>query len=152
MSSTNRVLRLVCAFFVPGVFLFGCTSGLKRVPASGTVELDGKPMNGGILMFEPDATKGNTASVSCSAPIRDGKYELRTAGVERSDSGPGIPPGWYKVYARVNRTGGPPQFPGQPAFDIDARFLDPQKTPVSIEIVETPEPGAYNVTFTKGRK
>jgi len=37
------------------LFLSGC--GPKRVPAGGTVELDGKPMAGGILYFHPDTTR-----------------------------------------------------------------------------------------------
>jgi hypothetical protein len=131
-----------------GIFLFcGCANGPRRVPASGTVELDGQPMNGGILMFEPDVAKGNNVRVSCSSPIRNGRYDLHTAGVERRDTGPGIPLGWYKVCVRVNRPGIPPTFPGQPTFDIDPKYLDAQNSPLSIEIVENPAPGAYDIKF-----
>lgn len=154
MRSINFLhTRPVIAAIAIGILLVsGCSTGPKRVPASGTVELDGQPVNGGILMFEPDVSKGNNARVSCSGPIRNGRYELQTAGVERSDSGPGIPLGWYKVSVRANRPGVPPTFPGQPVLDIDPKYLDPEKTPISIEIVENPAPNTYDVKFTKPKK
>jgi|GEM_PF-1808549 len=147
-----RISTAGAALALSIAFVSGCSTGAKRVPAGGTVELDGQPVNGGILMFEPDFSKGNNARVSCSSPIRNGRYELQTAGVERSDSGPGIPLGWYKVSVRANRPGVPPTFPGQPVLDIDAKYLDPEKTPISIEIVENPAPNAYDVKFTKPKK
>jgi hypothetical protein len=120
-----------------------------RVPASGKVELDGKPLEGGILYFNPDVSKGNNARVSCTSPVKNGQFELRTAGIERSDSGPGVPPGWYKVSVRVNQAGEPPRFPGPAVVDIDPIYLDEDKTPVSIEVVENPAPGAYDIAFKK---
>jgi hypothetical protein len=126
----------------------GCGPSLRRVPAGGNVTIDGKPLEGGILYFNPDISKGNEARVSCSSGVKNGKFELRTAGVERSDSGPGIPLGWYKVNVRVNLPGEPtPRFAG-PAVKIDPRYLDPEKTPLSIEIVEEPAPGAYDLKLT----
>lgn len=126
----------------------GC-GGIKRVPAEGNVTFDGKPLEGGILYFNPDASKGNTAAVSCTSPVRDGKFTLQTSAIERSDSGPGVPLGWYKVTVRVNMPGEKPIFPGQPALKIHPKFLDPQKTPLAIEVVENPEPGAYDLKLTK---
>jgi hypothetical protein len=131
------------------LFLAGCGTGPRRVPAGGTVTLDEKPMEGGILYFDPDAAKGNSARVSCMSPIRkDGRFDLRTDGVERSDSGPGIPLGWYKVYVRVNDPGEVPIFPGQPAYKINPKFRNPDKTPLAIEVVDNPAPGAYDLKIT----
>jgi hypothetical protein len=140
----KAVSIVFCAFGL--VFLAGC--GPKRVPASGTIEVDGKPLEGGILYFNPDVDKGNTASVSCSSPIKNGKFELRTNGVERSDSGPGVPLGWYKVTLRVNMPGEKPVFPG-PAIEIDRKYFTAETTPLFIEVVENPEPGKYDLKITK---
>jgi hypothetical protein len=127
----------------------GCSTGPRRVPAGGTVTLDNKPMEGGVLYFNPDASKGNMARVSCTSPIRkDGTFNLRTDGVERSDSGPGVPLGWYKVTVRVNDPGEVPTFPGQPAYKIHPKFRDPDKTPLVIEVVDDPAPGAYDLKIT----
>jgi hypothetical protein len=144
MWRRRAVLIAFCAFGM--LFLAGC--GPKRVPAGGTVELDGKPLEGGILYFNPNTEKGNKAKVSCSSPIRNGKFELRTDGIERSDSGTGVPPGWYKVYVRVNQAGEPPMFPGPAVVDINPKYLDPDQTPLEIEVVENPEPGRYDLKMT----
>jgi hypothetical protein len=128
----------------------GCSKGPKRVPAGGTVEFeDGQPLQGGVLFFNPDESKGNTARVSCSSPVRNGRFELQTLGVERTDSGPGVPLGWYKVQVRVNLPGEVPVFPGQPAIDINPIYLDAEKTPIAIEVVENPEPGQYDIKLKK---
>jgi hypothetical protein len=138
------------AFGAAGLlFLAGCAQGPKRVPASGTVTLDGKPLEGGILYFNPDTAKGNMARVSCSSPVRDGRFTLRTDGVERSETGAGVPLGWYKVTVRTNEPGELPIFPGQPAYQINPKYQDADKTPLSIEVVENPEPGRYDLKLLK---
>src|SRR6516164_4282354 len=76
--------------------LAGC-GGVRRAPVAGTVTLDGKPLDGAVITFSPDAAKGNTASISCSGLVKEGRYELQTTGTTRADSGSGAPPGWYKV-------------------------------------------------------
>jgi hypothetical protein len=124
----------------------GC--GPKRVPAGGTVELDGQPLEAGILYFNPDTAKGNTARVSCTSAVKNGRFELRTDGIERSDSGTGVPLGWYKVTVRVNEPGEKPTFPG-PAYEINPKYLDVNLTPIEIEVVENPEPGRYDIKLTK---
>jgi hypothetical protein len=138
------VLLAFCALGI--LFLSGC--GPKRVPAGGTVELDGKPMEGGILYFQPNAAKGNTAQVNCSSPIKGGRFQLQTAGIERSDSGSGVPPGWYKVTLRVNMPGEKPIFPGQPAIQVNPKYLNAETTDLEIEVVENPQPGAYDLKLT----
>jgi hypothetical protein len=124
----------------------GCSKE-RRVPAGGTVTLDGKPLEGGILFFNPDVSKGNTARVSCTSPVRDGKFQLRTDAIKHADSGPGVPLGWYKAYLRVNTAGEQPIFPG-PVVQIHSRYLDAEKTPLEIEVVENPAPGAYDLKVT----
>src|SRR5690348_600228 len=99
MTATKTVRRgwlpraVLCAFGL--TFLAGW--GVKRVPASGKVTLDDQPLNAGVLVFPPDASKGNKSYISCTSPVKEGRYELQTHGVTRSDSGGGVPPGWYKV-------------------------------------------------------
>src|SRR5207248_188574 len=74
----------------------GC-GGVRHVPVAGTVTLDGQPLNGGWLAFSPDTAKGNTHRINCRSRIKDGHYDLETNGVTRSESGSGVPLGWYKV-------------------------------------------------------
>ena len=125
-------LVLLCAL--------GCGGGPKRVPVSGTVTLDGEPLNGGVLHFYPDPEKGNAHRVDCLSPVRSGKYDLLTQAVKDSETGKGAPLGWYKVYLYTD----------VPGFEakIHERFTDPTKTPILIEVVEKPAAGAYDVKFT----
>src|SRR5262249_58033796 len=73
--------------------LTGCDRGIRRVPVSGTVTLDGKPLQGGVLLFHPDESKGNTARISATGPVSAGRYQLVTSAVTKKDTGPGAAPG-----------------------------------------------------------
>jgi hypothetical protein len=126
---------VVCAL----VAAVGCSSGPKRVPVSGSVTLDGKPLNAGVIHFYPDPDKGNPHRVDCLSPCRDGRYNLLTTAVRDSESGDGAPVGWYKVYLYTD----------VPGFDqkIHSRFTDPARTTILVEVVEKPEPGQYDIDF-----
>jgi hypothetical protein len=136
-------LVIVCAFVL--TCLAGC--GVKRVPVSGTVTLDGQPLNTGMLTFTPDSTKGNTAQIAGNSPVRDGHYELQTLGVTKADSGPGIPLGWYKV------TWSPPTVGSKKhpltEVEVNDKFKNVEKTPLSVEVKDNPDPDAYNIKLTK---
>ncbi len=147
----HRRIALLASCAAAMLFLAGCGNGPARVSAGGTIEVDGKPLEGGILYFNPDPTRGNNARVNCSSPIRNGRFELQTAGVERSESGSGVPLGWYKVSVRVNMPGQPPLFPGQAAVAIDPIYLDREKTPLALEVVENPAAGVYDLKLTSKR-
>ena len=128
--------------------LAGCgRSGPRRVPVTGQITLDGKPLDGCLLLFNPDNAKGNMVPVSCSARAQGGRYDLQTTAIEARDSGPGAPPGWYKVTLKANLPGMPQVFPG-PVLDIDRKYLDAERTPLVVEVVEAPDPNAYNLNVT----
>ena len=100
-------------------------------------------------MFNPDASKANTAQISTTSWIKNGKYELKTNAIITSESGPGVPKGWYKVTVRCNLPGeDPPTFEGQPAYSIHRKYMDAEKTPVSVEVVDNPQPGHYDIKVT----
>jgi hypothetical protein len=136
-------LAILCTFGLTS--LAGC--GVKHVPVSGTVTLDGQPLNGGILVFTPDTAKGNTAKISCTSPVKEGHYDLETNGITRADSGPGVPLGWYKVTLRVLDLGSKkrPQAP----INVNEKYKNVEKTPLSVEVKDNPDPGAYDFKMTK---
>ena len=136
-------LTILCIFGL--TLLAGC--GVIRVPVSGTITLDGQPLNGGIVVFTPDTAKGNTAKISCTSPVKQGHYDLETNGITRSDSGPGVPPGWYKVTLRILDLGTKkhPQAP----INVNEKFKNVETTPLSVEVKDNPEPGAYDFKLTK---
>ena len=150
MMATKTVRRGWLSLAILGAFaltsVVGC-GGVRRVPVSGTVTLDGQPLNGGHLVFTPDTAKGNTHRISCTSRIKDGHYDLETNGVTRSESGSGVPLGWYKVSFRelVESTKKHPIAP----VNVNDKFKDPEKTPLSVEVKDNPEPGAYDIKMTK---
>ena|SRR5713226_2765571 len=123
------------------ITLPGCDRGIRRIPVSGTVTLDDKPLQGGVLSFQADESKGNTVRASCTGPVKDGRYTLVTSGVTRKDTGSGAPLGWYKVILLND-------LPGTPIINVHSKYLSPETTPLSIEIVENPQPGAYDIKLT----
>jgi hypothetical protein len=132
-------LAVLCAVVL--VALPSCNKAVKRVPVSGTVTLDGKPLGVGVVSFAPDNEKGNTHRIACIGRANSGKYDLTTAAMQNHDNGPGAPVGWYKVYLDTT-------VPGAEDLKIHAKFKDLNKTPISIEVVESPAPGAYDIQFT----
>jgi hypothetical protein len=133
-----------CAFVLGTVV--GC-GGIKKIPVSGTVTLDGKPLQGGILEFCPDTAKGNAFEVTCTSPVKEGKYELQTLAITGRDSGAGVPPGWYKVILRVPNmmTKRNPQSP----VEVNEKFKSIEKTPLEVEVKENPDPGSYDLKMTR---
>jgi hypothetical protein len=136
-------LAILCAIGLTS--LVGC--GVKRLPVSGTVMLDGQPLDGGYLEFTPDTAKGNTAKVVGMSPIQKGHYTLETNGVTRSDSGAGVPPGWYRVTFRMLEFS-TKKHPLTPP-NVNDKFKSVDKTPLSVEVKDNPDPGAYDFKMTK---
>ena len=132
-----------------GVFaltwVVGCGS-VKRVPVSGAVTLEGKPVDGGYLEFNPDNAKGNTARIVCMSPIKEGRYNLETNGISRADSGAGVPPGWYKVTFRIMEEGKKVRKVTNVPPD---KYKSIETTPLAVEVKDDPAPGAYDFDMKK---
>jgi len=141
VSLARRVAATLCAWGL--LTLAGCGSRFNPVPVSGAVTVDGEPLTHFRLSFVPDAAKGNTTPVSVMSPIdAQGRYDLRTTAVKTSDGGRGAPLGWYKV---VLVTGAP----GDPPCDVERKFTEVNQTPLSVEVVDNPEPGHYDFNLTR---
>jgi hypothetical protein len=116
----------------------GC-GGMKVVPVNGTAKLDGKPLAGFVVTFNPDTEKGHSGDMDCSGRIGpDGNFALRTD--DRFKVYKGAPPGWYKVTIWS---------PDDKPLPVNKKYTDIKKTDLSIEVVENPAPGAYDLKFTK---
>ena len=148
--ATKTVRRRWLSLAILGAFaltsVVGC-GGVRRVPVSGTVMLDDQPLNGGYLQFTPDTAKGNTAKIVCISPIKEGRYNLETNGITRADSGAGVPPGWYKVTFMMLEES-TKKHRVEP-ININEKFKNVEKTPLSVEVKDNPEPGAYDFKMTK---
>jgi hypothetical protein len=126
-------LRLAALFAVTGC------GGESRVEVSGKASVDGKPLNSKLItiLFAPD--KDNSLKKIPYATLDDnGNYTMST--------GPtgGVPLGWYKVHVHWDSKNAK----GQPC-PVHSRFLESGLTPLAFEVVANPQPGAYDLKFTR---
>jgi hypothetical protein len=144
--------RSRCLAALVGVALFAAVSGCgptgeRFLPVAGKVTLDGKPLPVGAVSFRPDASKGNKSMHIPTGEINaQGNYVLETTGKK------GAPPGWYKVLVFADAwalkevvSARPPT----PKWMMNLKYTEPTTTPLSVEVVERPAPGAYDFDVTK---
>jgi hypothetical protein len=134
--ATLRVLGILCA--CGAMTAAGC-GGPKHVPVVGKATVNGKPLSGLVISFNPDPAKGNEARVSCMGRIgANGEYTLI------SDDGfkvtKGARPGWYKVTLSA---------PDEESMPVNKKYTAFKTTDLTIEVVDDPQPGAYDLEFTK---
>jgi hypothetical protein len=79
-----------CALAAALALLAGCSGPDDRGTVSGEVTIDGKPLSGGLIRFEPTDGK----SPAADAPITDGKYTAS------------VPLGEVKVLIRASKVVG----------------------------------------------
>ncbi len=101
----------------------GCGETVDDLPRrgiSGTITLDGAPMEGGTISFAPDGTP-RPNPVTAGAVIRAGEYAIETA--------KGLTPGDYRVSINSQRKGagaskapGPGERKGASKEPIPARY------------------------------
>ena len=73
----------------------GCSGGNGRVAVSGTVTLDGNPLEAGAISFYPES---GIAANSAGGIIKEGKFQLPAAS--------GLKPGNYRVEVKATRKTG----------------------------------------------
>ena len=124
------------------------------VPVRGMVRLGEKPVTDGLVTFYPDQAKGNQRITPFEAEIeKDGSYQVS------AENQQGIPLGWYKVVVQAPK---PPRnnalllnrkkkkvLPKPPEWIINAKYTQPHTTPLSVEVVKDPPPGAHDLALTK---
>jgi hypothetical protein len=136
MRATGLAAALLAAGCGPG--------GEPFHPVEGRVALAGgrSPFPGSVS-FRPDPARGNTSKHHPTAELDpDGRFRLVTAGR------PGAPPGWYKVLVfSAEKVGdGPYGGPTLPKWRTSPRYTDEATTPLAVEVVPDPPPGAYDFT------
>jgi hypothetical protein len=151
----GRILSHLLAVLLVGLPASGCgdSSGVGRtVPVSGKVTVDGMPLAAKttVILFKPDASKGNASPFEPTGTVEDdGTYKLTTKGKS------GAPPGWYKVVVTA-REETAPVHPKSPKSHrpvarslLSAKYGTAESSGLSIEVVESPAPGAYDLKLTK---
>jgi hypothetical protein len=138
----NRSASVWVCLFVAGVcFAPGCGKSVKLVPVSGKVTLGNQPVSGGQVTLIPDK-EGATPGLITGNIDSSGNYKILTNGKD------GAPLGKYKVTVTPSMMPSmdPKKGPPRPFPEI---YGDPRKTTLSIEVVENPAPGAYDLKMQK---
>lgn len=118
----------------------GCGPGLPvLMPVRGKVTLrSGTPVHNGSVTLHPDVAKGNKSrELPIGAIDAQGNFTVMTGARE------GAPPGWYKVAISAAEQ----VDPNNPYFTdwlVHERYINPETSKLTAEVVENPAPGRYD--------
>jgi hypothetical protein len=73
------------------VFATGCQRPVGLHPVSGKVSYKGAALNNGVVVFTPDASRGESGPIALGNIREDGTFALSTG------DAPGATAGWYRV-------------------------------------------------------
>jgi hypothetical protein len=126
------VLGRIMVAAVLGILAAGCdTVAAQPARVRGKISYKGEPLPSGMIVFTPDASRGGSGPLACADVQPDGTYELR------SEEGPGVPPGWYRV-AVVAVEASAPTTEGQgftiPKSLLPEKYRDPEVSGLSCEV------------------
>jgi hypothetical protein len=138
-ASIGRIVPLALVLGLATLAWSGCgPAGLKLVPVEGKVTLtDGTPIAYGHVILHPDTSKGNASKEICQGTIQAGSYTIQTGARK------GAPLGAYKVSIEAAKEVNP----SNPYFTewlADEKYIDPNRSNLTMEVVEKPEPNRYD--------
>jgi hypothetical protein len=112
--------------------LGGCQRGSAPLtPVSGKVAYKGFSLQGGTIVFTPDAARGESGRLALGKINQDGSYQLYTG------EALGAPAGWYRVTITSLAPSGV-QAPGQvfnpPYSLLPEKYRDPDLSELACEI------------------
>lgn len=127
--------------------IVGCDEGSRvgeTVPVAGKVTMNGKPLTTGSVAYYPGSVaKSEEMLVPGSAIDSEGNYKLFIEGKE------GAPVGNYKVVVTASTPSNPKDEYSSPKSLVNARYTQPETTPLLIEVSADAPPGAYDLQVTK---
>jgi hypothetical protein len=117
---------------VLGFFSFGCDGGANIfLPVTGKVTYQGLALQGGIIVFTPDGSRGGHGAMAVGEIQPDGTYSLRT------EKAFGAAAGWYRVTVATASVGTIPS-PGQrfhvPPSLLPEKYRDPDLSRLVCEV------------------
>ena len=137
--------RFGCAILFAGLLssTLGCGDDVKLVPVSGRVTIDGKPLTSGWVAFKPDKSKGNNFGGELTGEVNsEGEYTIQHRGK------PGAPLGAYKVTVSSTGPTTPDNTKPNTKSLIRTNYLQVATTPLAVEVVKEPAPGAYDLKLS----
>jgi hypothetical protein len=121
--------------------LVGCSDEM-RVPVSGKVFLENRPLERGTVVFHPEsAGDDRTSDLPAGEISEDGTYQLYTH-YQR-----GALPGTYRVVVSAYEGNTPVGQP--PKCLVPARYLETKTSELRVEVVKNPAEGAYDLRLKR---
>jgi hypothetical protein len=122
-------MSIVGFFALSGVLLTGChqrPTTLNHV--SGKVFFQGAPLHGGIIVFSPDTSRGESGNIAFSKIHDDGSYTLTT------DAAAGATAGWYRITVASLSEGSSASLDSLPISLVPEKYRDPQLSLLQCEV------------------
>lgn len=108
--------------------LAGCNNRPTTLNSvTGKVLYKGVPLSTGLIVFSPDASKGESGKIAYSKIKSDGTYTMQTG-----DS-PGVAAGWYRVTV-ASLQGSTSSYEGGVISLIPDKYRDPQLSQLQCEV------------------
>jgi hypothetical protein len=143
MQAIMRAAGMLLGFglIVVAALLGGCRRGAAPLtPVSGKVAFQTRNLTGGLIVFTPDNSKGNSGQMAVGKIAQDGSYYLYTGDTA------GASAGWYRITVTsfgptgVQVAG---QMPNPPNSYLPEKYRDPVLSELSCEI-KPDKPNAIN--------
>lgn len=141
MDRSLRQLSAAAVLFGLLLSTAGCSGGSalsSGVPVKGKVTVGGQPLKSGMVVFHPDAQKGNTYPYLARGEVVNGVYELKSEA-----GGSGTAPGWYRVTVHSRERSDPKDEYSEPK---SLGFDDP-KSGIPLQVVDGAKAGAYDINL-----
>ncbi len=118
----------------------------KTVPVSGKVLFGGQPLKGGVVTYYPG--EGNASKLSPQGAI--GGDGTPPPSADQAAGTVGAAPVWMPGHPSPTQTCAPvgTEAPAPPVA-IDPTYNDAARTPFTVEVVESPQAGAYDLPLKK---
>jgi hypothetical protein len=141
LSFRGRPSRTMLTFAIACVSgLTGCGPPSDRLPVTGSVSLDGVPLDSGSIRFSSTGEK----MVAAGSMIRDGEYSIPAA--------KGLPPGTYRLEITSPDNDAPPvvyrDASGGPGIPTQPERIPPEYNINSQKTVEVTGEGDNHFEFT----
>jgi hypothetical protein len=133
-------LAICLLFLLCTVLGAGCKPAVTLMPVSGKVTVGEQPLVSGQVTLIPVDEKA-TKDPCVGSIDANGEYKVFTGSSE------GAPLGKYKVTVTPSMV--PVAGAKSPPIPFDRKYSEVKSTPLTIEVVSNPAPGAYNLKLTK---
>jgi hypothetical protein len=121
-------MLIICVFALGAALVSGCTqkpATLNHV--NGKVFYKGTILRTGVIVFTPDASRGESGKVAFGTIKDDGSYIIAT------DDAPGAAAGWYRVTVG-SLTGTSASYDSTPISLIPEKYRDPLLSQLQCEV------------------